>query len=220
MFPLIINNFLTEEECKTLTTLLDPLAKPSPREGIDTALGFRNSSLASVAGISAPISEELNYSEYPSEIDLLTRVFLDVKLKFEEVFGTSAALTQGLYQVMNIGGLNDLHSDTTDLDGNPLQPDGTPEEMEWSGLLYLNTCGIDYVGGEIVFPKQDLSLAAKAGDLVIFPGDFEHVHSVNVVTEGQRKNLVFFYGRPENIGSERSFFDIDNFSPEDSNNEQ
>jgi predicted 2-oxoglutarate/Fe(II)-dependent dioxygenase YbiX len=211
---MIINDFLSEEDCKTLINFLDPLATPTPRNAIDVALGYRNSSLASTAGISAPIHESLNYNKSPAEIDLLTKVFLDVKQKFEEVFGTEVAMTQGMYQVMHVGGLNDLHSDTTDLDGNPLQPDGIPEEMEWSGLLYLNTCGVDYVGGEIVFPKQELSLAAKTGALVLFPGDVEHVHSVNVVTEGDRKNFVFFYGRPENIGSDKSFFDVENFAPD------
>jgi hypothetical protein len=212
MFPRIISNFLTEDECKILTDFLDQHIGPTPREGIESALGFRSSTMASVAGISAPVFEDFRRADAPEQIDLLTRVFVDVKHKFEEVFGTDAVLTQGLYQVMSIGGLNDLHSDTTNLDGSPLQTDGTPEEMEWSGLLYLNTCGDEYTGGELVFPNQEIELAAKAGDLVVFPGDFDHVHSVNVVTDGRRKNLVFFYGRPENIGSDRSFFDPDNLS--------
>jgi predicted 2-oxoglutarate/Fe(II)-dependent dioxygenase YbiX len=115
---------------------------------------------------------------------------------------------------MNEGAFNPLHSDTTNLDGTPLQPDGTPEELEWSGLLYLNNNGEDFEGGTIYFPKQDVEILPKAGDLVLFPGDVHHVHEVPEVTKGKRKNLVFFYGREGVVGSDKNFFDLENFTPE------
>lgn len=59
-----------------------------------------------------------------------------------------------------------------------------------------------------------MEIFPKVGDLVLFPGDVHHVHEVPKVTRGQRKNLVFFYGREGNVGTERNFFDLDNFSPE------
>jgi hypothetical protein len=216
MFPMVISEFISVEESEKLIKFLDPRAKPSPRDGIDIALGFRTSLDASVAGISGPIIENFNPSdeEKAEAYELLTKVFVDVKNKFSEVFGAEAALTQCVYQVMNKGARNPLHSDTTNLDGSPLQPDGTPEELEWSGLLYLNNHGPEFEGGTIYFPKQDVEIIPKAGDLVLFPGDVAHVHEVPEIVWGQRKNLVFFYGREGVVGSDRNFFDLDNFSPE------
>jgi 2OG-Fe(II) oxygenase superfamily len=207
MYPKIIKDFVSQDEAKTIIDLLDPMTVPSPREGINIALGYRDSTEASKAGITEPVIVGMPASEANEATELLTDVFNRVKAKVEEIFGHEAALTQGNYQNMVIGGKNNLHSDTTDLDGNPLQPDGTPEEMEWSVLLYLNNHGVDFDGGSILFPKQNLEIFPVCGDLIVFPGDFEHIHEVPAVTRGERKNLVFFYGRPENIGSsDKNFY--------------
>lgn len=216
MFPMVIKNFISPEEAKILTDFLDPISKPSPRVGIATALGFRSSLMAKAAGITDPVLEGFS-STNEKEIlanELLNSVFNKVRDKFGEIFNVTPALTQGVYQIMTTGGDNPLHSDSTNLDGSPLQPDGTPEELEWSGLLYLNTSGVDFDGGIIYFPKQNLEISTEVGDLLVFPGDVEHVHGVTPVTRGERKNLVFFYGRDENVGTDRNFFDLDNFSPE------
>lgn len=214
-YPLVIENYLSEEDAKTLIELLDPMAQPSPRDGIYIALGWPNSAMAMKAGITAPPILNLEPHQENDATRLLSTVLARVKKTFEEVFGVEeVGLTQANYQNMKIGGKNDLHSDTTDLEGNPLQPDGTPEEMEWSGLLYLNNHGEDFLGGTILFPKQDLEIIPKLGDMVLFPGDFDHIHEVPAVTSGERKNLVFFYGRPENIGSEKSFYDWQDVPPD------
>ena len=51
----------------------------------------------------------------------------------------------------------------------------------------------DYEGGELVFPDQNSSLKAKAGDMVVFPGYYVS-HGVAEITKGTRRVLlVFFY---------------------------
>jgi predicted 2-oxoglutarate/Fe(II)-dependent dioxygenase YbiX len=215
MYPKVIKNYLTQEESESLIELLDPMTGPSPREGIAIALGWPNSSEAMKAGISAPPIMNLQRHQESEKTELLARIFRDVKATFESEFSCEVGLTQANYQNMTKGGKNDLHSDTTNLDGSPLQPDGTPEEMEFSGLLYLNNCDEDYVGGNVLFPNQGLDLRPKTGDLIIFPGDVEHIHEVPEVVSGERKNLVFFYGRAENVGSEKSFYDWQDKSPEE-----
>jgi hypothetical protein len=51
----------------------------------------------------------------------------------------------------------------------------------------------DYEGGELVFPDQNKSLKAKAGDMVVFPGYYVS-HGVAEITKGTRRViLVFFY---------------------------
>jgi hypothetical protein len=51
----------------------------------------------------------------------------------------------------------------------------------------------DYEGGELVFPDQNSSVKAKAGDMVVFPGYYVS-HGVAEITKGTRRVLlVFFY---------------------------
>lgn len=215
MYPKVIKDYLSQEEADRLINLLDPLAAPSPREGIAVALGWPTSAMAMKAGITEPPIMNLQPHQETEDTELLARIFRDVKATFEEEFGCEVGLTQGNYQNMTIGGKNDLHSDTTNLDGTPLQPDGTPEEMEFSGLLYLNNCDEDYTGGNVLFPKQGVDLRPKRGDLILFPGDVEHVHEVPAVQSGERKNLVFFYGRAESVGSDKNFYDWQDMTPEE-----
>lgn len=205
----IFDEFLTEAECDQLISYLDTMAAPSPREGILVGMGYPTSTIASKAGYGEPPIFGLPPGETNENLDLVGDVLRRTRSKFEEVFGEEAWLTQCNYQVMTKGGFNPLHSDTTDLDGNPLQSDGTPEEMEWSGLIYLNNHGEEYEGGTIKFPKQDLEVFPRKGQLVMFKGDYEHVHEVPAVVWGDRKNLVFFYGPPERIGKDdpdRNFY--------------
>lgn len=64
---------------------------------------------------------------------------------------------------------------------DPLEPPAVyPKGGRWSGhmsaLIYLND---DYEGGEIVFPKQNLTIKPKSGMLIAFPGNPMYPHSVN-----------------------------------------
>lgn len=215
MYPKVIRDYVSQEEADRLIALLDPMAKPSPREGIAIALGWSNSASAMKAGITEPAVPHLQPHQENEDTELLAVIFRKVKQTFEEEFSCEVALTQANYQNMTKGGKNDLHSDTYNLDGTPLQPDGTPEEMEFSGLLYLNNCDEDFVGGNILFPNQSVDLHPQRGDMILFPGDFEHIHEVPEVQSGERKNLVFFYGRAENVGSEKNFYDWQDMSPEE-----
>jgi hypothetical protein len=63
---------------------------------------------------------------------------------------------------------------------DPLEPPPVYYEPEaWSGhmsiLIYLND---NYEGGEIVFPKQDLTIKPKSGMLIAFPGNIMYPHLV------------------------------------------
>lgn len=51
----------------------------------------------------------------------------------------------------------------------------------------------DYEGGELLFPDQNASVKADAGDMVVFPGYYLS-HGVSEITKGSRRViLVFFY---------------------------
>jgi hypothetical protein len=56
-----------------------------------------------------------------------------------------------------------------------------------STLYYLND---DYSGGEINFPRFDISFKPKANQMIIFPSTYVYNHSVSPVTEGVRYAVV------------------------------
>lgn len=56
-----------------------------------------------------------------------------------------------------------------------------------STLYYLND---DYLGGEINFPRFNLSIKPLANQMIIFPSTYVYNHSVSPVTEGTRYCVV------------------------------
>lgn len=59
-------------------------------------------------------------------------------------------------------------------------------------LIYLND---DYVGGEIYFPKYDISIKPEPGDLLTFPDNPDFVHGVKPVTSGIRYTTPRWFTR-------------------------
>jgi hypothetical protein len=56
-----------------------------------------------------------------------------------------------------------------------------------STLYYLNE---DYSGGEINFPRFNITLKPKANQMILFPSTYVYNHSVNPVTSGTRYAVV------------------------------
>lgn len=56
-----------------------------------------------------------------------------------------------------------------------------------STVYYLND---NYTGGEINFPRFNISLKPKANQMLVFPSTYIYNHSVSPVTEGERYAVV------------------------------
>jgi hypothetical protein len=56
-----------------------------------------------------------------------------------------------------------------------------------STVYYLND---DYTGGEINFPRFDITFKPKANQMIVFPSTYVYNHSVSPVIEGQRYAVV------------------------------
>ena len=65
--------------------------------------------------------------------------------------------------------------------------DGKVHHRRVSTVYYMNE---DYQGGEIQFPRFNISYKPKAHELLIFPSNYVYNHSVNEVTEGSRYAVV------------------------------
>lgn len=202
----IYESFISKEDSDKIVKFLDPIAALTPRPNSYTALGWPNSVEAAKVGETEPVAGYTGDKEVDATIDLIGDTFSRIKKDMESYFAVEMGLVQGFYQRLDAGGFMDLHSDTTDLDGSPLSEDGSPEENEWSAVLYLGDYDEDFTGGEIEFPKQELLVKPVSGMLVYFRGDHQHPHEVYEVTSGKRRTIVFFYGL-KGRNSERIFYD-------------
>ncbi len=54
-------------------------------------------------------------------------------------------------------------------------------------VYYFND---NYDGGEIVFPRFDVTIKPKANQLLLFPSGFTYHHNVNAVSNGTRYSMV------------------------------
>lgn len=55
-------------------------------------------------------------------------------------------------------------------------------------------CNDDFEGGELIFPRQKVTIKPEAGMVVMFPATFTHPHEVAKVTRGTRYSLVTWFG--------------------------
>lgn len=61
---------------------------------------------------------------------------------------------------------------------------------DFSGLTFVACLDDRYFGGTLEFPKQDVYVRLKKGDLILFPGSFTHPHGVSKLHSGERTVLV------------------------------
>lgn len=209
MYPVIIDNFISAEDARDLTNLLDPLLKDTPRPHMRGALGYETSAVASQVGYGIPAVDGFEGTPQESLVKKLEDVIKLTKKTLEDNFLVEMDLVNCTYQELSEGASNPMHSDSTKLDGSPWRDDGIEEELEFSALIYLNDYGIDFSGGEIEFPNQKVTIKPTCGQLVFFKGDVEHIHEVKPVLGGLRKNLVFFFARKGNVSSIHYFEDLD-----------
>jgi hypothetical protein len=63
----------------------------------------------------------------------------------------------------------------------------TDPSIRYATIIYIND---DYSDGELFFPKLDISLRPKPGDMLFFPGDEKHEHGVKPVGEGPIRYVI------------------------------
>jgi len=83
------------------------------------------------------------------------------------------------------GSRNETHSDNS-----VVNADGTVECVrDWTStaVVFLNK---NYIGGELVYPNQGAMFAPTVGTMVIASADYEYLHFVKPVIQGERFTLV------------------------------
>jgi hypothetical protein len=194
----IIDNFISEDDAKAIIRDLSPHLVASDRFGMaETRFKDYMSVLKSIFE-GKPILEE--ESSDPG-LALFTETINRVGDEIAKFYGVGVAPINPMMALISKGGENrGLHCDSVQLDGSPWDDGNTLlDDLEFSALVYLNSCGTDYTGGEIAFPNQDLVISPKTGQMIFFVGDIDHPHGVAEVTSGERYALILFYGRADRV---------------------
>jgi hypothetical protein len=194
----IIDNFISNSEARSIIDALSPHLVASER------IGLSETRFEDYMKILKHIYDGESIFEEPDNFEaglLFTQTINRVAKKINDFYGVDVVAINPQLAEISEGGKNDgLHCDSVQLDGTPWNDGNTMlEDLEFSALVYLNTCGEDYSGGTIYFPNQEIEIAPKAGQMLFFKGDIDHPHGVSEVTSGKRYALVLFYGRSDRV---------------------
>lgn len=191
----VLNNYISDKESRTIINAMTPYIVGSDRPGMAEAQ--YEDSIKTLFKIYA--GQSIFDKEEEHEAGLLyTQVVNKVGKEISEFYGVEAVPVSAIFAEVSKGGQNGLHCDSVMLDGTPWEDNNDNlKDLEFSALVYLNTSGVDYEGGQIEFPEQKITITPETGKLVFFRGDIDHPHQVFEVTAGKRYTLILFYGRAE-----------------------
>jgi hypothetical protein len=115
-------------------------------------------------------------------VDLKNKIKIIAEFVFEKELYSSASY----FQVWQKGSYAPLHSDNSDLEGNP----NGSKKLKYASVLYLND---DYQGGEIYFPNDNISIKPAKNSLYLFCGGIENIHGVKEIINGERITMAFWW---------------------------
>jgi hypothetical protein len=192
----IIDNFISDGDAATIIRDLSPYLMDSDR------FGMAETRFPDYMGVLKSIFDNKPILEHESSdpgLALFTETINRVAKEINKFYDVDVVPINPMMALISKGGKNDgYHCDSVQLDGSPWDDGNTMlDDMEFSALVYLNSCDTDYTGGQIHFPNQDLLISPKTGQMIFFRGDIDHPHGVSEVLSGNRYALVLFYGRSD-----------------------
>ena len=125
------------------------------------------------------VSSKTTDADYNIGIDLFTSICTNIEKTVSLIFKKNLVLKSYFYSHMKEGGLNSLHMDNY----------SEEYENDYSALLYLSD---SYEGGLLSFPQLEVKLKPAPGTLLTFVGTQELEHEVEVVSGGNRVNIILF----------------------------
>jgi hypothetical protein len=175
----IYRNFLTPERCKDYINFFESNSDLWSGTPSDNVYGMP---------FELPFKFYDNIPIVKKDIDFITDSFINMT---KETHKVPVYLNELHAARWGVGSSGDYHADDSDLEGN----DNGGRHNVFSTILYLNN---DYVGGEIYFKNQQISLKLDPGSVLSFRGNLNNVHKINEVLEGTRYNIISFFNDKEN----------------------
>jgi predicted 2-oxoglutarate/Fe(II)-dependent dioxygenase YbiX len=183
---LVVRNFVSPPEVALLVSILDAADEPTElKSGEDRQILFKRGARRTEIEVSEKMSALLEPAVVKQVLAIRDRVAAAICEVFE-VQGHSndfSALVE-----MREGDSHRLHADAERLTPKGWQPNHCPWRS-LSALLYLNTQGVDFEGGQLSLPGVGLTLSPEVGMLVAFTAGRRHQHEVWTITAGKRRTM-------------------------------
>lgn len=120
-------------------------------------------------------SSEFNSDEVPRIVESISDKAIAI---FEKITGESMTYTKYGIVTRNFSDGYFLHWDA---ENDP--------SIKYGIVYYVNS---DFEGGELFYPKLNITYKPEAGDLIIHPGTLEYMHGVRDVKSGVRYSMNMF----------------------------
>jgi hypothetical protein len=121
---------------------------------------------------------------------IISHLLDKTKLEIDKKFNVVSAVYEMQVTRWMAGNFQEPHADKQNLDGSP---NGSPG-YDVSSVFYIND---NFIGGEIYFPNQSLTIKPIKNMLILFPGDIYFLHGVKHVTSGERYTVPAFWKAKE-----------------------
>jgi hypothetical protein len=118
------------------------------------------------------VDKNLNINHHPEQRVFYNRLSEMVNKSDPELMLSGLATIQRMQKGVELKSHTDQHTDPS---------------IRYATIIYIND---EYKDGELFFPKLDISLRPKPGDMLFFPGDEKHEHGVKHVGEGPIRYVI------------------------------
>ncbi len=135
-------------------------------------------------------TSDIVYSSNKKVFKISENIIDRLSLKIKNFFKVDVVGSPPAFVRWNVGNFQEPHADKQISSGPNT---GDPNEFPWydiGSMIYIND---DYIGGEIYFPNQNVSIKPEAGAACFFPGDINYLHGVTEVKSGTRFTIPVFW---------------------------
>lgn len=179
-------DFFSQEESELLINYLN-----SSAEDWEETCFFNARVMYPLAPLAKNVYPEINMDYFHS---LRSRL----QVAAEEVMGRGLKnLTLSAHK-WQTGAYAGDHSDNSELDGTP----NAWRENKLVTIIYLND---NYSGGELYFRDHNISIAPKAGSMIVFDVGIENVHGVKVIEDGDRYTMLASWDYADSVYPEEYY---------------
>ena len=167
---IILRNILSTKEADTLRNVIE--TGPRSREG-KLELGDGKDWRQNVSATSFSLAQVNDKEQYNIIKNCLSKISKYMKdMTHVEAYYP----TDGCVRLRKIYDATKIHCDG--IVHNPSNPCFENNVRVFSTIIALNS---DYEGGELCFPNQDVKIKLEAGDAIIFPPYWTHLHYTNAL---------------------------------------
>ena len=179
---IIFEDFITKEEAEKTIKVLNRLEEV--RKDYWKPISFYESYSSSYPEDNDPILIEFGL---PSDwFSFLYKKFREAVAEVAKVEEPQLSKISFHIQRWLPGAFAPAHSDNSSNDGVM----GAFTRSRYAAFLYLND---DFEGGELVFPKHNITILPKTGMLAAFHGGHKNMHQVDIVKKSARYTIGSFF---------------------------